>query len=172
MTLQKSWKAKLDRALSSMFQYCKITVWIVFQAMSDMNTRTEIAYKQNPIFDESSYSRFFYQKLLHNSMTLSNYQKALFTLENRFQIFMIRKFEKILVMLIAHPAIYLPVTRFEGALFSIPLSFQEIFQKTFIFNDHQYLVKVKVLQHISCLFTLFKNKSYGNNCCQKCTGCT
>ena len=27
--------------------------------MSDMNTRTEIAYKQNPIFDESSYSRFF-----------------------------------------------------------------------------------------------------------------
>ena len=30
MTLQKGWKAKLERALSYMFQYCKITVWIVF----------------------------------------------------------------------------------------------------------------------------------------------
>ena len=88
MNLQKDWTAKLERYLSSMFQYCKITVWIVFQAMSDMNTRTEIAYKQNPIFDESSYSRFFYEKLLHNSMNLSNYKEALLTPENSFQTFM------------------------------------------------------------------------------------
>ena len=84
MTLQKGWKAKLERALSSMFQYCKITVWIVFQAMSDMNTRTEIAYKQNPIFDESSYSRFFLLQVITQFHEFVKLQESLIHARKQF----------------------------------------------------------------------------------------